>query len=651
MSITPLVHSSPILVGNADRNVDPVFLTEGVLKKITYPTGGFTNFEYEPHQYIETGTLKFAGGLRVTIITSTESAASGIVQEKNYKYGQTESGEGLKNFYNNLMFYTSHSFGDNTSNTSISSSQSFQMDGYDGSPVVYPYVTEYFGTPGNNNGKIKYVYDNGSPIQDNLVICYEPHTSLFFRKTNHWKRGNLTSKLVFDKNNNYVLSVSNSFEILKPSEEMVGLVVQKKQMIASNSYPEPPVCWYSLYIGESCIQPGEPTANCLNQWHKAYVQFSTGVMKMTKTTEISYDIADPSRSVTSESNYVYDANYLQPLEVNKTLRKLQTGYEEQVIDYTKYPFNYSFTGAPSGSDAQGIKLLQDKNIYAAPIEQYTVKKFKNPTTWQSDITAGTITTYRSDKPYPSKIWQIETTAPVTSASFGTGSSIVSNAFTKHSTYKEKLTFTGYDGTGNITQYNKINDVTNTYLWDYLNVYPVAEVINADSNNVAFTSFEAENKGKWNYTGTPVADATTPTGKKAYTPNGANNITKSGLTAATTYIVSYWTKNTSPITITGTVGSATAGKTLGLWKYYEHRIAGQTSVNISSTFAIDEVRLYPAGALMTTYTHEPLIGLLSQCDPASRITYYEYDNIGRLQLIRDQDRNIIKTFEYKYKTPQ
>ena len=130
----------------------------------------------------------------------------------------------------------------------------------------------------------------------------------------------------------------------------------------------------------------------------------------------------------------------------------------------------------------------------------------------------------------------------------------------------------------------------------------------------------------------------------------NSITKSGLSAGTTYIVSYWIKNTSPLTITGTIGSAVAGRTLGAWKYYEHRITGQTSVNITGGFQIDELRLYPAGALMTSYTHEPLLGLSSQCDAQNRITYYEYDNIGRLQLIRDQDKNIIKTFEYKYKSP-
>jgi hypothetical protein len=238
--------------------------------------------------------------------------------------------------------------------------------------------------------------------------------------------------------------------------------------------------------------------------------------------------------------------------------------------------------------------------------------------------------------------------PLTSASFGTGSSIVSNAFTKHANYKEKLAFTKYDASGNIIQYNKVNDINNAYIWDYANTYPIAEVANADSVNIAYTSFEAEGSGNWTFSGAPADDATAPTGKKAYTLNGANNIVKPGLSAATTYIVSYWIKNTSPLTIAGTIGSATAGRTLGLWKYYEHRITGQTQVTISGSLPIDELRFYPVGALMNTYTHEPLVGLTSQCDAQNKISYYEYDNMNRLLLIRDQDKNIIKTFEYKYK---
>jgi YD repeat-containing protein len=51
--------------------------------------------------------------------------------------------------------------------------------------------------------------------------------------------------------------------------------------------------------------------------------------------------------------------------------------------------------------------------------------------------------------------------------------------------------------------------------------------------------------------------------------------------------------------------------------------------------------------MTTLTYEPMIGATSQCDPNNRIIYYEYDAFGRLALIRDQDRNVVKKICYNY----
>jgi YD repeat-containing protein len=63
--------------------------------------------------------------------------------------------------------------------------------------------------------------------------------------------------------------------------------------------------------------------------------------------------------------------------------------------------------------------------------------------------------------------------------------------------------------------------------------------------------------------------------------------------------------------------------------------------------LDEVRLYPTYSKMTTYTYDPSIGLTSMTDPNDLTSYFEYDELGRLVVVRDSDRNIIKHYKYHY----
>lgn len=57
------------------------------------------------------------------------------------------------------------------------------------------------------------------------------------------------------------------------------------------------------------------------------------------------------------------------------------------------------------------------------------------------------------------------------------------------------------------------------------------------------------------------------------------------------------------------------------------------------------------AQITTYEHDPIYGVIAQTDPAGQRTSFEYDNFGRLALVRDQNNNIIKKYEYHYQQGQ
>ena len=215
----------------------------------------------------------------------------------------------------------------------------------------------------------------------------------------------------------------------------------------------------------------------------------------------------------------------------------------------------------------------------------------------------------------------------------------------------RLLFDRYDQRGNTVTENKSADAFHTYVYDYQNIYPVAEIVNADSGDVAYTSFEADGTGNWSINGGSVDNTHSITGRNSYQ---SGTITKFGLNPATTYIVSYWSQN-GAYSIPGTIsGYPQQGKTVSYhnpaWTLYVHKVTGQSAITVNATGHIDELRLYPATAQMTTYTYDPLVGMTTQMDAGSRATYYEYDGLQRLKRVRDQDYNILKTIEYAYQTP-
>lgn len=81
-------------------------------------------------------------------------------------------------------------------------------------------------------------------------------------------------------------------------------------------------------------------------------------------------------------------------------------------------------------------------------------------------------------------------------------------------------------------------------------------------------------------------------------------------------------------------------------------------NVSAQYSDEQVRnelnkirtgLANSGikALVTTYTFKPWAGMTSVTDATGKTMYYEYDGFGRVDNIRDQNKNILKKFQYKY----
>jgi YD repeat-containing protein len=195
----------------------------------------------------------------------------------------------------------------------------------------------------------------------------------------------------------------------------------------------------------------------------------------------------------------------------------------------------------------------------------------------------------------------------------------------------------------------------TYLYGYNKSYVIAQVVNAKESEVAYTSFEGFIEGTWTYGGVNMGSGTNlgRTGTKYYLlANGP--IQRSNLPAGK-YALSYWSRG-GTASISGsnyTPVSETTGITVNGWQFHEYvfQLSATGSVVLTGYIDIDELRLHPFTAQMTTYTYDPLVGKTSETDINNITTYYEYDEFFRLKCEKDQKGNVRRNFIYHLKNQQ
>ena len=336
--------------------------------------------------------------------------------------------------------------------------------------------------------------------------------------------------------------------------------------------------------------------------------------------------------------------YIDNLDCRATARAAFISYRKSNFTNPDNAFKLCLANAKNAADVQLKPILELQISFNNP--QLEISNFNGSQLISSAFTKYDYATNPVGKVYPVNTQQINLRAP--STTFTASKTSTNNmSLTKDSRYKDEATIKV--NAGNLSEISEKAGITTTYLWGYNNNFPIAKTINALNVATAHTSFESDATGNWNIGSNNRNTSDAITGKQSYQlSNGA--VTKTGLSSAESYIVSYWTKNGSSFSISGTQGSVIQGKTVSGWTYFEHKISGVTQVSLSGVGLIDELRLYPSLAQMVTYTYDPLIGMTSECDINNRISYYEFDPLGRLKLIRDQDRNVIKTIDYNIGNP-
>jgi YD repeat-containing protein len=297
------------------------------------------------------------------------------------------------------------------------------------------------------------------------------------------------------------------------------------------------------------------------------------------------DYTNPTTPLISSTRYDYDNP--DHLQITRTTKSGSDGKVNVIND--KYASEFS-------DNSYGSDLLRSRSIKNTVVEQTVTK--------DGAFIGKTATAYKN-----------------------VAGSIVPDYAMKALTngaMETRLKYNRYDNNGNLLEWSNFAGINNeqksSYKWGYNNLYPVAECKNAGYDEFFYEGFELSNlagvTGGIAHTGNMYISG-------SYTVSWAAPNTR-------TYMISYWYR----------MG--------GVWKFANAQPYTTNSFQLTGGDAYDDIQIHPSDAIMKTFTHNPLVGITSVTDEKGKATYYEYDGLQRLKLIKDQNGNILKSTNYHFK---
>jgi hypothetical protein len=392
----------------------------------------------------------------------------------------------------------------------------------------------------------------------------------------------------------------------------------------------------TTYIPDIALTTCNPTYTCDSDYQIAISQYEMRIQNAISQAKAgNWDVInDPILGTTNYYNIIISYRYFIK-EAQRVYRQCRENYRTSLQNC----LNTACTTA--NSELKPILAMQKRNMIGYPIEAIQLNDNKvigaNYTNYL-DLNSGTNCSNLEVLPtasvlniYPYEVYQLELGAPVVE---GTGTNdfkkvaLGTNSITKDSRYFTARNRFTFNALGKLITQLKVGDIPSSYIWGYNNAYPIAQVVNANSNQLFHTSFEEATTG--------VTNGGAKTGGKYWNTATYTIPTNQRPSNTAGLVMSYWWRDAS-----------------GVWQF-QPPVTYNATITKSGATGLDEIRVYPSGAMMTTYTYTHLWGMTSQMDVNGVTVYYEYDALGRLQFIKDDkginatSGNIIKQFDYNYK---
>lgn len=428
-----------------------------LLSQIKYPTGGYTNFKYEPHSYSKrlerkidnsylpalyaiTGT---AGGARIAMIT--DSISPDNVIKKQYKY--TSNYPSITRSSGMLMDWPRYvyawRYNDGSRNDIYVKKQSSSFNYNHSSFEKYIQYAEVTEIEYPSNGYTIYKFTNDSTnadINNYGSLETDPVYQQYVVNENFYNNyvGIKMNDCSFQRGYPYCVSVYSGS----------GTLLRKKEVTSFTNLSD-----YPTNYAVGILQTGG-----IAQSFKLYYY------PFLPKTEVETVYLNGT-AVTTTRNLTYNSWNL-PAEINES-----NSLNVQVGKKTKYVADLS-ANSPYSS-------MCTLNMLNYPVEQTT--------TYNGNTTGSNITTYKLEDGtfyVPYQQFTLETTSALTNFVQFNGST----KDTRYSTTAE-ITYQDYDSNGNLLKALKKDGTSIYYIWGYNKRYPVAK-IESSSNSYDFTAIQS-----------------------------------------------------------------------------------------------------------------------------------------------------------------
>lgn len=509
-----------------------------------------------------------------------------------------------------------------------------------GNPLPFQYKrVEVRSSAQANNGKTVYEFTSPSLTDRPLEVPAAAYPYANKQRSAGWVYGLPKSVTVLDKDNHPQKRTENSYNHIVNALTSNDFISQKwsplrlvyRGLSFENDYVARPE---TDHIASDYYYPLTGRTELVEQ--KEYVYNRSGSYAMIST------------------KYYYNNNW------QVSLIKTHNAKGELIENRTYYPADYSLAGA--------IQTMKNQNILAVPVATQTfITKPSGKYLIGGSVNEYGVAPNGDVKLYKTYQYENATPVPESAVAFSPSQLIPNTAY-----YKEKGKIT-YDA-GGLPSLVTADTREASSIYDYEGKLATATIVNAAADEVAYTSFEAENKGNWTYDVQSIRTGFAPMGRKYFEAKPGYCLGTGNLNPLGKYVLSFWCTGGLPSLtkiqgappnvhyspVDATLLKTYANRTTG-WTYYEYEVTNTANLSLDNgclqvgngvaypAILIDEVRLYPAKARLATINYAPLIGKTSECDVNGRITYYEYDGLGRLKTVRDENRHVLKAYEYNLKT--